>query len=83
MAFQGFAAVTDEGTPCYVINANPDTKKYRVTLGTYGGWVGDHTVYRVVHYTGATGWIDMSKVTRTRKHRRVCTRLDNGGSQKY
>lgn len=59
---KGFAGVTDRGTPCYVINEEGD--RYKVTLGTYHGYAGDHTVRRLVSYTGKTGWIAKAKVTR-------------------
>ena len=63
--YKGFAAVTDRGTPCYVINENAD--RYKVTLGSGHGYAGDHTVRQVISYSGKTGWIAKEKVTRVKR----------------
>jgi hypothetical protein len=65
MAYKGWTGTTDQGTPCYVINA--DTTRYKVILGTSHGYAGDHAVKQIVSYTGKTGWIAKAKVTRVKR----------------
>jgi hypothetical protein len=68
--FKGFAATTNKGTPCWVMNESTlddGTPAYKVQLGSYGryhGWSGG--ARRDVHYHGAIGLMAKSKVTRSK-----------------
>lgn len=65
--FRGFHGITDKGTPCWVrlSGALKDgTPAYKVTLGEFVGYAGDHTVRHIATYNGKTGWLSKDKVTR-------------------
>lgn len=68
--FKGFAAFTEEGTPCYVLNESTlvhgNIPAYKIVLGTYSGWHGwsGGQLRRDVHYDGPVRWIAKSKISR-------------------